>query len=79
MSDHPFTEYREKEGLTQEELGDILGISRQMVGFIESGERAITAKNALEWEKLIPVSKHAMCREIFGPEPKAERKKAAVG
>jgi transcriptional regulator with XRE-family HTH domain len=69
MSDHPFKEYREKAGLSQEELAEKLGVSRQMVGLIETGTRPITAKKAVEWEKLIPVSRHLMCPEIFGPPP----------
>lgn len=66
MSVHPLRVYREKEGLSQEELADRLGVSRQMVGLIETGERAITPENALEWEKVIPVSKEKLCPRIFG-------------
>lgn len=78
MSDHPLKLYRDKAGLTQEELADKLGVSRQMVGLIEAGERSVTPANALEWEKRIPVSKEALCPEIFSPAPKPERKRAAA-
>jgi len=65
MSIHPLRIYREKEGLSQEELAEKLGISRQMVGLIEAGERAVTPENALQWEKLIPLPKERLCPKIF--------------
>lgn len=58
--------YREQAGLSQEELAEKLGVSRQMVGFIETGERSVTPQKALEWEKLIPLSKEVLCPDIFG-------------
>lgn len=76
MSDHPLKQYREKAGLTQEELAEKLGVSRQMIGLIETGERSITPGNALDWEKLIPVTKEVMCPEIF--DPPIPRKRAAA-
>jgi transcriptional regulator with XRE-family HTH domain len=63
---HPLRAYREKLGLSQEDLAEKLGISRQMIGFIETGERKVTPRNALDWEKLIPVPKEKLCPEIFG-------------
>lgn len=62
---HPLREYREKHDLSQQDLADKLGVSRQMVGLIETGERSITPENALEWEKLIPLTKEVLCPDIF--------------
>lgn len=69
--------YREKADLSQEELADKLGVSRQMIGLIETGERSITPQNALEWEKIIPLSKEILCPEIFDPPAKPARKALA--
>lgn len=62
---HPFRKYREKHGLTQEDLARKLGVSRQMVGFIESGEREITAENAVEWETEIGIPRAQLRPDIF--------------
>lgn len=75
---HPLRAYRDKEGLSQQELADKLGVSRQMVGLIETGERAVTPENAKTWERVIPLSKEILCPEIFGRAPKAERRKVAA-
>ncbi len=38
--------FREKKGLTQEEVAKLVGISRSAYGHIESGERGVTVTNA---------------------------------
>jgi transcriptional regulator with XRE-family HTH domain len=65
-SNHPLRQYREKRGLNQEELADLLGVSRQMVGLIESGARRVTPENAKAWAGITGISKAALCPEIFG-------------
>lgn len=60
MSTHPLREYREKQALSQEELADKLGVSRQMVGLIEAGDRRITPEKALEWEGITGIPKEQL-------------------
>lgn len=50
MKKHPLLVYREKWGLTQEELAVKLGVSRQLIGLIESGGRGVTPARALDIE-----------------------------
>lgn len=38
--------FREKKGMTQEEVAKLVGISRSAYGHIESGERGVTVTNA---------------------------------
>lgn len=38
---HPLKRYREQEGLTQHELGDLLGVSRTAVARWETGRRKV--------------------------------------
>lgn len=78
MSTHPLREYREKAELSQDDLAETLGISRQMVGLIETGERRITPENALAWERLIPVSKEKLCPDVFDPPAKPRQKVGAA-
>lgn len=78
MSTHPLQIYREQNDLSQEDLAGKLGVSRQLIGLIEAGKRSVTPENAKEWELLIPVSKEALCPDIFGPPVKPEKRKAAA-
>lgn len=66
MSTHPLREYREEKGISQEELADKLGVSRQAVGLIETGERRVTADNAVEWEKRIGIPREKLRPDLFG-------------
>lgn len=63
---HPLVEYREKHGLTQQELADKLKVSRGLISLIESGERPITAQNAKDWEGILGIPREKLCPEIFG-------------
>lgn len=63
---HPLRAYRDSNNLSQEELANRLGVSRQMVGLIEAGARAITAKRAKDWEVKTGIPREVMCPEIFG-------------
>lgn len=46
-------EKREKMDLTQEEVGEYLGVSKPMVSFYESGRYAISAKSFVRFCKLV--------------------------
>jgi len=66
MTPHPFRRYRNKQNLSQEQLAEKLGVSRQMVGLIEAGDRRVTAENAIEWERVTGIQRALLCPEIFG-------------
>jgi transcriptional regulator with XRE-family HTH domain len=57
--------YRAQHKLSQQELADKLGVSRQLVGLIENGDRLISAKNANAWEGILGVSRDELCPEVF--------------
>lgn len=67
MNDHPIKAYRERHGLTQGALAEILGVSDATITHIENGRRRITPQNALAWEAKIGIPRAALCPEIFGP------------
>lgn len=58
---NPLRKYREANGLTQQELADVLGCSRGLVSLIESGARAITPENADAWEPKIGIPRSKLC------------------
>lgn len=64
---HPLREYRDKRGLSQQELADKLGVSRQMVGLVETGERRIAAEDVLDWEKKTGIPRTVLRPDIFAP------------
>ena len=53
-------ELREEAGLTQASLGERLGVSRQMVQFLESRERRVSATQALELRRIFELSDEAL-------------------
>ena len=57
---HIFADYRDKHGLTQAELAERIGVSRQMVNFIENGERNITPENADAWGKKLGIPREKL-------------------
>ncbi len=57
--------YRAKKGLTHRQMAKLLGVSRQMVGFLLSGERRITPERANEWEQTLGIPRERLCPEIF--------------
>lgn len=67
MRNHPLRQYREKEGLTQEQLAEKLGISRQMVGLIESGDRRVPAECVADWESKTGIPRPKLRPDIFQP------------
>jgi transcriptional regulator with XRE-family HTH domain len=63
---HPIRDYRTKEGLSQDELAERLGVSRQMVGLVETGERRIAAEDVAEWERKTGIPRAKLRPDIFG-------------
>jgi len=59
-------EFRKKKGLTQKDLGKLLGISQSHVGLLESGKRAITS------DMLFHLSKHLDASPAALIEPNVE-------
>lgn len=72
MRIHPLRRYRDQNDLSQADLAEKLGISRQLVGLIENGEREVTPENARDWEKIIGIAKQQFRPDIYG-EPHSER------
>lgn len=56
-------EYREKRGLTQVELGKLIGMSQTAISLYESGDR----KPDVETAKAISKALHSTLDEIFAP------------
>ena len=77
MKRHPLKAYRERNGLTQGQLAEILGVSDATITHIENWRRRVTPENAKEWETIVPISKSVLCPEIFC-EPKGKRRKVAA-
>lgn len=48
---------RKKKGLTQKELGELLGVSRQVVNCWENGKRNISKKNMEKLKKYLTSKK----------------------
>lgn len=52
MTGEALRRWREHQGLSQDAMGDLLGISREWVGKIERGERPVSAKIYLTFERV---------------------------
>lgn len=65
MSPNPLKAYREAQGLSQQEIADRIGVSRQMVGFLENGEREFTADMAVKIEKELGIPREDTMPEFF--------------
>lgn len=62
---NPLLAYRKKRGLSQQQVADKLGISRQLVSMIECGERGFTADMALHIEHRLGIDRMVMRPDYF--------------
>ena len=67
------TEERKKNGWSQEELANQLGVSRQAVSKWESASSVPDLQRVLELSKLFGVTTDYLLKDEIGPEPVAER------
>jgi len=67
---NPLLSYRRRKGLSQEEVASALGVSRQMVGHWEKGDRNFTGEMALLIEEKLGIDRVLIRPDLF-------RKKAA--
>jgi transcriptional regulator with XRE-family HTH domain len=62
---NPLKAYREAKGLAQQEVADKLGVSRAMVGHLESGAREFTPDMAVRCEKKLGIPREDLLPEFF--------------
>ncbi len=62
---NPLRAYREKNELSQQEVADRLGVSRQMVGMLESGAREYTPEMALKIEQRLGIDRVLVRPDMF--------------
>ena len=63
-ADHLKT-YRAMHGLSQQQVAKKLGISRQMIGFLETREREFTADMAVLIEEKLGIPREDVLPELF--------------
>lgn len=57
--------YRDRHGLTREELRLKLRCSYSLVQLIEDGYRKITPAKAVKWEPILEIPREELCPDIF--------------
>ena len=62
---NPLRAYRSKKRLSQREIAGALGVSRQMVQMLETGERNFTAEMAVKIEKMLGIDRVLIRPDIF--------------
>lgn len=62
---NPLKAYREQNGLSQKEIADRIGVSRQMVSFLENGERDYSADMAVLIEKKLGILRSKFRPDLF--------------
>lgn len=62
---HPLKSYRERKRLSQQELAEMLGVSRAMVGLIETGKRSMNARRADRVARETGVPRECLCPDVF--------------
>lgn len=76
MVSNPLKSYREANDLSQQQLADKLGISRQMVGMLETGERGFTVEMCLLIERKLGIQREHVRPDFFVRKPGRELKLA---
>ena len=61
----PLKVYRDDNQLSQQDIADKLGVSRQLVGMLETGERTYTADMAVLIEKKIGIPRVKFRPDLF--------------
>ncbi len=74
----PLRAYREKKKLSQQELADLLNVSRQMVGMLETGERPFTADMAVHIEETLGINRVLFRPDLFRKRLAAPKERAVV-
>lgn len=62
---HPLRAYRKKHRLTQAQLAKRLRVSRALIGLIETGDRDVDPRNAVEWERETGIPRAELCPTVF--------------
>ena len=62
---NPLLAYRLQRNLSQAEVAQILGVSRAMVGFLETGQRDYTAEMAVKVERLLGIDRVLTRPDLF--------------
>lgn len=68
MTKHVVTQWREENGISQEQLGEILDLSRWTINQIENGGRMPSWKSLVKWEEVTGIPRHELRPDIYGPK-----------
>ena len=63
---HPVRDFRVRQKLSQAALAKLVGVSRAMVGLVETGDRRIAAEDVVAWEKATGIPRAKLRPDIFG-------------
>lgn len=58
--------WRKAQGLSAEEAGKLIGVSRVQWFRMESGARAVAADKVIEIERITGISRHVLRPDVFG-------------
>lgn len=57
--------YRERKRLSQKDVAALIGVSRQMVSFLENGKRCITGETAVLIEQRLGINRVLLRPDLF--------------
>ena len=77
MEKHPLLTWRTSEGLSQEQVGERLSVTRWTINSVETGRRQPSTDLAKRIEALTGISRHDLRPDIFGPAPSQGKAEAA--
>ena len=64
---HILKKYRELNDITQIELAEMVGVSKGMIGHIETGIRKVPHDGAWKWAKITGLKLEKLIPEVMGP------------